>query len=194
MQPSTLYTFPIPIEFENPLLYAMDTNQTPAVSQAASTESDREEWLGAMAEHAKYEAFRNRIRNFLLNLDTMRESLQINSRIAGPDTELGKAMVALSDEMFDKMRKMDKGVTVLNKIYTEVDLRKPLIEAHLELGAGSAAETLAETQPVGLLETRALVLTHGKESSSLIASTVAHVRGRVKSGSISSLITPKRPL
>jgi hypothetical protein len=146
MQPSTLYTFPIPIEFENPLLYAMDTNQTPAVSQDASTESDREKWLDAMAEHAKYEAFRNRIRNFLLNLDTMRESLQINSRIAGPDTEPGKAMVALSDEMFDKTRKMDKGVTVLNKIYTEVDLRKPLIEAHLELGAGSAVGTLAETQ------------------------------------------------
>ncbi|EXK35881.1 hypothetical protein FOMG_09079 [Fusarium oxysporum f. sp. melonis 26406] len=146
MQTSTLYTFPIPIEFENPLLYAMYTNQTPAVSQAASTKSDREEWLGAMAEHAKYEAFRNRIRNFLLNLNTMRESLQINSRIAGPDTELDKAMVALSDEMFDKTRKMDKGVTILNKIYTEVDLRKPLIEAHLELGAGSAVGTLAETQ------------------------------------------------
>ncbi|KAF4953786.1 hypothetical protein FGADI_5779 [Fusarium gaditjirri] len=123
----------------------MDINQTPAALQPASTETRQEEWLGILAEHAKYEAFRARIRSFLMNMDTMLQSLQINSRIAGPDTDPGKAMVALSQEMFDKTRKMEKGVLVLNKIYTEIDLRRPLIEAHLGLRAESAAGSLVET-------------------------------------------------
>jgi hypothetical protein len=99
-----------------------------------------------MAEHAKYEGYRNRIRNFLLNLNNMIQSLQTNSRNAGPDIDLGKAMAILSHEMFAKTREMDRAVAELDNLYTEVDVRKHLIEAYLEGGSGSDIGNLPETQ------------------------------------------------
>lgn len=102
-------------------------------------------WQIAIAEHAKYEGFRNRIRSFLLNLNTLIQSLQTNSRNAGPDTDLDKNMAALSQEMFVKTREMDRAVAGLNNVHTEFDVRKPIVEAYLGLGSGSTVGTLLET-------------------------------------------------
>ncbi|CVL06818.1 uncharacterized protein FMAN_11914 [Fusarium mangiferae] len=114
-------------------------------SVSTPTSAARARWQIAIAEHTKYEGFRNRIRSFLLNLNNMIQSLQTNSRNAGPDTDLGKSMAALSQEMFVKTRDMDRAITELNNVYTEFDVRKPIVEAYLGLGSGSAVGTLPET-------------------------------------------------
>ncbi|CCT72878.1 uncharacterized protein FFUJ_12772 [Fusarium fujikuroi IMI 58289] len=114
-------------------------------SVSIPTNAARARWQIAIAEHTKCEGFRNRIRSFLLNLNTMMQSLQTNSRNAGPDTDLGGSMAALSQEMFIKTREMDRAVAELNDIHTEFDVRKPVVEAYLGLGSGSAAGTLPET-------------------------------------------------
>ncbi|EWG55453.1 hypothetical protein FVEG_13451 [Fusarium verticillioides 7600] len=120
----------------------MSTNQAPAVSQSA--DPDRQEWVAAMAKHAKYEAFRHRMHNFVTNMETMRESLQINSRIAGSDTDAGRGMAALSQQMLEKTDRIKKGFTKLDGLYADIGRRKPLIEAHLEPGASSDDEPSAQ--------------------------------------------------
>lgn len=124
----------------------MNTDQAPAVSQSSSDESNRQEWLAAMAEHARYEAFRHRLHSFLTNMENMRESLQINSRITGPETDPGRGMMDLSQQMFESTKRIRQGVPKLDGLYEEIGLKKPLIEAHLRLTAGSADETSAETR------------------------------------------------
>lgn len=120
----------------------MANNET---SMSAPTIAPRARWQIAIAEHTKYEGFRNRIRSFLLNLNTMIQSLQIISRNRGPGTDLGRSMAALSQEMFAKTREMDRAVAELNNIYTKFDVRKPVVEAYLGLGSESAVDTLPET-------------------------------------------------
>ncbi|KAF5978570.1 hypothetical protein FCOIX_5835 [Fusarium coicis] len=113
----------------------MSTNQAPAVSQSA--DSTRQEWVAAMAKHAKYEAFRHRMHNFVTNMEVMRDSRKINSRTAGSDTDAGRGMAALSQQMFEKANRIKKGFTKLDGLYADIVRRKPLIETHLESGASS---------------------------------------------------------
>lgn len=69
----------------------------------------------------------------------------IISRNRGPGTDLDRSMAALSQEMFAKTREMDRAVAELKNIYTEFDVRKPVVEACLGLGSESAVGTLPET-------------------------------------------------